>query len=146
MHPGQFVSADHAFALVGEGGGLLIQSADVRDLGVELGVIRGRQPVAPAARLQAPPFEQPCRVAGRDLVDDAAGHDRIREFAAGPVADRAAGVVTVPRTFVDYVVTEYGIATLRGQSLKQRANDLIAIAHPDYRAGLAKQARELYGA
>jgi 4-hydroxybutyrate CoA-transferase len=49
-------------------------------------------------------------------------------------------VVTVPRTYVDYVVTEHGIATLRGKTLRQRAEELIAIAHPDFRADLRKAA------
>jgi len=56
------------------------------------------------------------------------------------------GAVTVPRTFVDYVVTENGIATLRGKTLKERARELVSIAHPDFQAGLARQAKELYGA
>jgi 4-hydroxybutyrate CoA-transferase len=47
-------------------------------------------------------------------------------------------VVTVPRTYVDYVVTEHGIATLRGKTLRQRAEELIAVAHPDFRADLRK--------
>jgi len=54
--------------------------------------------------------------------------------------------VTVPRTFVDYVVTEHGIATLRGKSLRERARELVAIAHPDMRSELARQASALYGA
>jgi 4-hydroxybutyrate CoA-transferase len=43
-------------------------------------------------------------------------------------------IVTVPRTYVDYVVTEYGIATLRGKTVRQRAEELISVAHPDFRA------------
>jgi acyl-CoA hydrolase len=53
-----------------------------------------------------------------------------------------AGVVTT-RAQVDYVVTEYGCAELRGRSLAQRAQDLIAIAHPDFREPLAREAREV---
>jgi 4-hydroxybutyrate CoA-transferase len=48
--------------------------------------------------------------------------------------------VTVPRTYVDYVVTEYGIATLRGKTQRQRAEELIAVAHPDFRADLRRAA------
>jgi len=51
--------------------------------------------------------------------------------------------VTVPRMFVDYVVTEYGIAKLPGKTLKQRAGELISIAHPDFRSELRKQAMKL---
>lgn len=54
--------------------------------------------------------------------------------------------VTVPRTFVDYVVTEQGIATLRGKTMRERARELVAISHPDFRPELARAAREMYGA
>ena len=54
------------------------------------------------------------------------------------------GVVTVPRTLVDYVVTEHGIAHLRGKSIRQRVGDLISIAHPDFREELRSQAHRLY--
>jgi 4-hydroxybutyrate CoA-transferase len=57
-----------------------------------------------------------------------------------------AGAVTVPRTFVDYVVTEFGIATLRGKTLKERARELCAVAHPDFQPELRKAAAEMYGA
>ncbi|TAK31673.1 MAG: 4-hydroxybutyrate CoA transferase [Chloroflexota bacterium] len=53
-------------------------------------------------------------------------------------------VVTIPRNLADYVVTEYGVASLRGKSLKERAQELIAIAHPDIRAELKKEAAELF--
>ena len=54
------------------------------------------------------------------------------------VANLAAGsVVTTPRYCIDYVVTEYGIAHLRGKSLWARAEALIAIAHPAFRDELA---------
>jgi acyl-CoA hydrolase len=52
-----------------------------------------------------------------------------------------AGVVTT-RAQVDYVVTEYGIAQLRGRSLSERAAALLAIAHPDFREALAREASE----
>lgn len=47
--------------------------------------------------------------------------------------------VTTSRNDVDYVVTEYGIAHLRGQCLKERARRLINIAHPDFRVELDKE-------
>ncbi len=53
--------------------------------------------------------------------------------------DRGAAVST-SRNDVHYVVTEFGIADLRGKSLKERAKALIAIAHPDFQAALAEQA------
>lgn len=48
----------------------------------------------------------------------------------------AGAAVTTPRNEVDYIITEYGIAHLRGKSLRERAEALIAIAHPDYREEL----------
>jgi len=44
--------------------------------------------------------------------------------------------ITIPRYLTDIVVTEYGIAELRGKSFRQRAEALISIAHPDFRDGL----------
>src|SRR5512147_103478 len=54
-----------------------------------------------------------------------------------------AGVVT-SRNHVHYVVTEYGVADLYGKTIRQRAQQLINIAHPDFRADLQKQASELH--
>jgi 4-hydroxybutyrate CoA-transferase len=51
--------------------------------------------------------------------------------------------VTVPRTFVDTVVTEQGIADLRGRTVRERAAALIEIAHPDFREALRADARRL---
>jgi 4-hydroxybutyrate CoA-transferase len=53
-------------------------------------------------------------------------------------------IVTVPRTISDYVITEYGIAHIKGKTQRQRALDLINIAHPDFREGLKKEAEKLY--
>jgi 4-hydroxybutyrate CoA-transferase len=58
-------------------------------------------------------------------------------FAAGTA-------VTLPAAFGDYVVTEFGIARLFGKTLKQRAQELIAVAHPDFRADLKKEAEKMY--
>lgn len=52
-----------------------------------------------------------------------------------PFLDEGAAVTTL-RTDVDYVVTEYGIASLKGKSLKDRAKQLIDIAHPNFRESL----------
>ena len=51
--------------------------------------------------------------------------------------------VSVPRGWVDYVVTEYGVASLFGKSLRERAEELISVAHPDFRVELRKTAEEL---
>ena len=51
-------------------------------------------------------------------------------------------VVTVPRTDMMYVVTEYGMVNLKGKSIAERARGLISIAHPDFREDLERQAFE----
>jgi acetyl-CoA hydrolase len=45
---------------------------------------------------------------------------------------------------VRYIVTEYGVADLYAKTIRQRARQLINIAHPDFRADLEKQAKELH--
>lgn len=50
--------------------------------------------------------------------------------------------VTSIKSEIDYVVTEYGIAKLFGKSLQERAKELIAVAHPDFRAELTSQMNE----
>ena len=52
-------------------------------------------------------------------------------------------IVTVPRSIVHYVVTEYGIVQLKGKSTWERAEALIGIAHPDFRDELVKRAEEM---
>lgn len=52
-------------------------------------------------------------------------------------------VVTLSRNEADYVVTEYGIAPLRGRSVRQRVENLISVAHPDFRSELRAQAKKL---
>ena len=51
-------------------------------------------------------------------------------------------VVTTSKNDVDYIVTEYGVAHLRGRSLGERARQLIAIAHPDFRDELTFEAKK----
>lgn len=53
-------------------------------------------------------------------------------------------IVTVPRTFVDYVVTEHGIANLQGKTQRERAKSLIEIADPRFRDELADYARRTF--
>jgi len=56
----------------------------------------------------------------------------------------AGDVVTTPKNTVDKVVTEFGVAELRGKSIRERANALIAIAHPDHRDELSRAAAQLH--
>ncbi|MDN8009640.1 acetyl-CoA hydrolase/transferase C-terminal domain-containing protein [Burkholderia multivorans] len=66
------------------------------------------------------------------LPSTAGAHSRIVTTLSGPV--------TVPRSDACVIVTEYGIADLRGLSLAQRVPKMIAIAHPDHRERLAREA------
>lgn len=59
-----------------------------------------------------------------------------------PLLKRGA-IVTLSRNDVDMVVTEYGIAHLRGTNVKERIERLIAIAHPDFRDEIMKEAHEI---
>lgn len=59
-----------------------------------------------------------------------------------PMLKPGAGVVTT-RYHVHYVVTEYGVADLYGKTIRQRAQALIRIAHPDFRDELTRAAKEL---
>ncbi|HMK66729.1 MAG TPA: acetyl-CoA hydrolase/transferase C-terminal domain-containing protein [Thermodesulfobacteriota bacterium] len=52
-------------------------------------------------------------------------------------------VVTVPRSIVQYVATEYGVVQLKGKSTWERAEALIGIAHPNFRDALIKDAEKL---
>jgi len=52
--------------------------------------------------------------------------------------------VTIPRFYADIIVTEYGVARLWGKNHRQRAEELIAIAHPDFRAELRREAQRLW--
>jgi 4-hydroxybutyrate CoA-transferase len=60
-----------------------------------------------------------------------------------PVLDPGS-IVTTLRTNVDYIITEYGIARLIGNSTRNRARSLIAIAHPDFRPALIQKYVEKY--
>ena len=74
----------------------------------------------------------------------------LRSTAMGGVVSRivpqhdAGTAITVTRGFADYVVTEYGVASLFGKTFRQRAEELINVAHPDFRAELRQEARKLF--
>ena len=52
-------------------------------------------------------------------------------------------IVSVSRNLTDMVVTEYGVAKLRQRTVKQRVENLIAVAHPDFRAELRREVDRL---
>jgi acyl-CoA hydrolase len=68
----------------------------------------------------------------------ASGHSRLV-----PTLREGAGVVTT-RSHVHFVVTEYGVADLYGRTLQERAQALIALAHPEDREGLDRSWRKLF--
>ena len=59
---------------------------------------------------------------------------------ASRIVATLSGPVSTPRSDAGVIVTEYGVADLRGLTLKQRRERLLAIAHPDYRAALERSA------
>lgn len=59
------------------------------------------------------------------------------------ITARLSGPVTTARSDIDVIVTEFGAAELKGQSLAERARRLAAIAHPDFREGLQRQAHAI---
>jgi acyl-CoA hydrolase len=55
----------------------------------------------------------------------------------------ADAVVTTPRCDVDKVVTEFGVADLRGKGLMARVEAMVRIAHPDFRDALAQEGERI---
>lgn len=51
--------------------------------------------------------------------------------------------MTIHRNLADTIVTEYGIAELKGLSVPERARALISIAHPDFREQLTEEAKQI---
>jgi acyl-CoA hydrolase len=71
-------------------------------------------------------------------------HSTTSSGASRIVPQLAAGdAVTTPKNTVDKVVTEYGVAELRGRSIRERTQALIAIAHPDHRDELTAAAERM---
>jgi 4-hydroxybutyrate CoA-transferase len=76
---------------------------------------------------------------------DAAAFDRALDGAVSRIvsAHDAESIVTIPRFFADTVVTKYGIARQWGKKHRRRAQELIAVAHPDFRVELRREAEGL---
>ncbi len=101
--------------------------AEVRR-GVYVGAVGGQADFCRAA----------CTTGARSII-------ALRARSGGESAIRPAlqsGIVTTPRSDVDYVVTEYGVARLRGATLGERGRRLAAIAAPQYRETLHREALE----
>ena len=82
-----------------------------------------------------------------NVMPSTASGDNYSRIVAHPSLEKdnasASQLVTVPRYYSDYVVTEFGIARLKGKSNAERAKSLINIAHPNHRGRLQEQAKKL---
>jgi 4-hydroxybutyrate CoA-transferase len=69
-----------------------------------------------------------------------------RDGAVSTIVPRfeAGQIVSIPRELADTVVTDQGVACLLGKSVRERAEALIAVAHPAHRDWLRDEARRLY--
>ena len=56
----------------------------------------------------------------------------------------AGQIVSIPRELADTIITDQGVARLLGKSVRERAEELIAVAHPDHRSWLRDEAKRLY--
>jgi 4-hydroxybutyrate CoA-transferase len=81
-----------------------------------------------------------------NVLSSTSNNDKVSRIVIHPSMETnnpmAPQIPTVPRYFADYVVTEYGIAHLKGKTNRERAQNLINIAHPSFRAQLTSQARK----
>jgi itaconate CoA-transferase len=68
----------------------------------------------------------------------------IKDGKISKIVPRLSGPVTTPRTDVHYVVTENGVANLKGLSSTERAQALIALAHPAFQDELTVAAKEMH--
>lgn len=77
---------------------------------------------------------------GKSIV---AFHSTTRDEKASHIVPwlEAGSIVTTSRVDLDYVVTEYGVASLRGRSVRERMQELINIAHPNFRDYLRSEAK-----
>lgn len=100
--------------------------------------IAGRQYSAPGGQLDFVRGAQRSRE-GKSIL---AAYSTATSGKISRIVPRLTGPTTDPRADVQYVVTEYGVADLFGKSVAERAEALIAIAHPDFRAELTAAARD----
>ncbi len=73
-------------------------------------------------------------------------HSTAKKGAISRVVPRfeAGTVVTTPRMDAQYLVTEHGVINLKGKSTRERALDIISIAHPKFRDDLLREAEDMY--
>ena len=80
---------------------------------------------------------------GKSIIVISSANSKKNRSRIVPFLDHGASVTSL-RHDVDHVVTEYGIACLKGKTLKERATALIAISHPNFRDELEAARRALY--
>ena len=86
------------------------------------------------------------RVGGKAFI---ATHSTAKDSTTGEIVSkivptlRTGATVTLTRTDVMYVATEFGVVNLKGKSLRERAKALISIAHPDFKGELRNYARQV---
>ena len=124
----RFVAVNNAL-LVDMGGNISAES-----IGARLWSGAGGQTLFCIAASYAPAGRSVIVLPSSSLVD---GERRSRILAMLPEGSQ----ITAQRAYVDYVVTEHGIATLQGKNLRERAGELIAVAHPDFRPELREAAK-----
>jgi len=101
--------------------------------------IMGKQYSAPGGQLDFVRGSQLSK-GGKSIL---AAYSTASKGAISRIVPKIEGPTTDPRTDTQYVVTEFGVACLTGKSTAQRAEALIAIAHPEFREGLRLGARQL---
>jgi len=80
---------------------------------------------------------------GKSFICLSSTYEKHSERRSRIVLDLTCGnIVTTPRSDVMYLVTEYGMVNLKGKSVCERAQAIIALAHPDFREDLERQAFE----
>jgi len=80
---------------------------------------------------------------GKSFICLSSTYEKRGERRSRIVLDLTPGnIVTTPRSDIMYVVTEFGMANLKGKSVPERAKALISLAHPDFREDLERQAYE----
>jgi acyl-CoA hydrolase len=80
---------------------------------------------------------------GKSFICLSSTYDRKGDRRSRIVLNLTPGnIVTTPRTDMMYVVTEYGMACLKGKTVAERAQAMIGLAHPDFREELERQARQ----
>lgn len=101
--------------------------------------VQGRQYSAPGGQLD---FVRGAQVSkgGKSILTS---YSTAQNGTVSRIVHKIQGPTTDPRADTQYVVTEYGVADLRGKSTGERAAALISIAHPRFREELSRRAREM---